>query len=479
MNSVGAVVARILYSSEFTALLDQNLDLVGIGGGLVFDLAVGEARKARPTDMITMTTGQPFYPPGSRLNAVAEKEDDGDGDGGGGKGAAAAPPSASAAAPPSASASASAAPGPVRAEGHEADDEHEEYSLEHPDVVAVRQFIADIFPDGDTRHYVLKWLASHFSGKVKDELFHVLIGTGANGKSKLQELMSLVMGTLYATTTIKTFTGQRAEANATNSNYKAIVNKRSVWVQEPGPGDSINGGVLKELTGGDKVSFRGLYEECSEFKPQAKFALVANHKPKVPADDQALWRRMRCIRFKRVFKANPDPENPLECQRDDNLGTKLPGWAPALHWYLLTQYYPLYVKEGILRDEQVPATIYRETEQYRAANDEIVDFVSANMDHVTDEPLTPPDGDAGDDDDLGPLRRVEVDTVELCARFTRFVENRRPRSTHVRVAGNVERVVELFSKRKKWKAPVSLGGGKSGWPQWVWKNKQGNMHVDW
>ena len=289
-----------------------------------------------------------------------------------------------------------------------AGDECDEYHLEHPDVVAVLKFVAEIFPNEETRHYVLKWLASQFSGHVKDELFHVLIGTGANGKSKLQELMSYTLGSLYATTTIKTFTGQRAEANATNSNYLHIKNKRGVFVQEPGPDESINGGIMKELTGGDKISFRPLYSECQEFRPQATFALVSNYKPKVPAEDMALWRRIRCVRFEREFKANPDPENPLHCQRDDNLASKLPGWAPAFQWYLLTQYYPLYVKEGILRDEQIPPAVYRETEQYRAANDEIVDFVSANIDRVTDAPPPSPvagAAEAEDEDDIAAARR--------------------------------------------------------------------------
>ena len=422
MSAVGNVLAARLYDSTFNDRLDQDLDLVSIGNGEVFDLARGDVRAARPSDMVSLSTGQPFSPP-------------------------------------------SMAGG--------------EYHLEHPDVLAVLGFLHDIFPHQETFDYVVKWLASHFEGHVGDELFHVLIGTGANGKSKLQTLMSMVYGSLYATTSIKTFTGQRAEAAGTTSHYEHIRNKRSVWVQEPEEGEKMNAGVLKELTGGDRINTRALYGECSEFKPQAKFVLVANHRPDVPAEDEAIWRRLRCIPFLVSFKTDPDPDNKFERKRDITLEQNFPAWAPALHWYLLGPGYRKYKAEGILSDAQIPPDIYKETEAYRAANDEIVDFIQANMDAADDVDANRAsmvdDGDDGDDDAL----RVEVDTKELTVRFTRFLENQRRRSKHHRVSGNEARITKLFSKRKAFREPVALGNGRLGWTKWLWKVDATTMVSDW
>jgi putative DNA primase/helicase len=67
----------------------------------------------------------------------------------------------------------------------------------------------------------------------------------------------------------------------------------------------MNGGLLKELSGGDTIYSRALFKEGREFKPQAKFILVSNVLPGVAADDKALWRRPRAISSEMPFKAFP------------------------------------------------------------------------------------------------------------------------------------------------------------------------------
>ena len=421
-NAICSFIMKLLYDARFPDRIDQNPDLVALGGGDVYDLLEHNVRRARPSDMVSFSTGQSFHPCGL---GPAKTNDNG------------------------ATKSAEASPDTM-------------YHVNHPQVKAFREFIASLFPDKDVCHYMLKWLASHFDGHTGDELFHVLIGTGANGKSKLQSLVSQMLGSYFATVTIKMFTGGRADASSATSHYEHIKNKRSVWVQEPEQGERMNSGVLKELTGGDKVYSRGLFQDGAEFKPQAKFALVANHKPKVSAEDAALWRRVRVVRFRRKFKKNPNPNNPLEAPRDEHLEAKLTAMAQAGHWYLLSVYYPIYKREGIISDNQIPAKIYKETEQYREEFDEIADFIAVNMRLVEDAHLDP-DGIV---DDI----RMEVCTEELTQRFSRFVTSRRPRSVYLRYDGNTERIVDLFSKRSsKWGLPKSLGDGRRGWPQWCWK----------
>ncbi len=431
MSAASAIVAHKLYDNQFKNNVDQNLDIVSLAGGDVYDLKEGCVRHARPSDMLTKSTGQFFYPEGMRpdedgaASKVSEKKE--------------------------------------VSISSTMDDSV--YHMNHPQVQAFLGFMSDIFPDKEVQHYMEKVLSSHFDGHTRDETFHVFIGTGANGKSKLQSLMSMILGDYFAIASIKIFTGGRADASSATAQYEAIKNKRSVWVQEPEQNERMNSGVLKELTGGDKIYSRGLYQSGDMFKPQAKFTLVSNYKPKVSAEDAALWRRIRCVRFPMKFVANPDPTNPFEKKRDISLDEKLKAMAGAAQWYLLTKAYPLYLKEGISDNSQIPEAIYKETRSYREEYDEIADFISRHMNTV----------EAPEDiDDI----RMEVCTEELSQRFTRFVESRRPRSVYIRYAGNTERIVELFSKRsKKWGEPKSLGDGRNGWPQWCWKPTVANTSV--
>lgn len=54
-------------------------------------------------------------------------------------------------------------------------------------------FLNDIFPNLDTKEYVLKLLASIYYGKPSDKL-HIFVGKGANGKTIFGKLISLTFG---------------------------------------------------------------------------------------------------------------------------------------------------------------------------------------------------------------------------------------------------------------------------------------------
>jgi len=68
----------------------------------------------------------------------------------------------------------------------------------------------------------------------------------------------------------------------------------AVEVDQDGKLDEV---MVKQVTGGDKISARFLYKEFFDFRPECKIILVTNHKPSISGSDEGIWRRIRLIPF--------------------------------------------------------------------------------------------------------------------------------------------------------------------------------------
>ena len=58
----------------------------------------------------------------------------------------------------------------------------------------INEFMSQLFPNPELRGYMWEHLASTLVGKNDDQTFNIYTGSGANGKSKLVEFMSMVLG---------------------------------------------------------------------------------------------------------------------------------------------------------------------------------------------------------------------------------------------------------------------------------------------
>jgi len=76
-----------------------------------------------------------------------------------------------------------------------------------------------------------------------------------------------------------------------------MLGTRFVTAVEASSHRSFDEAVIKQLTGGDAVVARRLYEEHFEFDPTHKIWLAANHRPSIGEQSEAFWRRIRLIPF--------------------------------------------------------------------------------------------------------------------------------------------------------------------------------------
>ena len=99
---------------------------------------------------------------------------------------------------------------------------------------------------------------------------------GGNGKSKLVELLDFTLGDYSRSMDVSFLTSKRGSSSAASPELENVKNARFVYMSEPEKEDVIYVGKLKQMTGGDKMTSRGLFKSTTQFKPQFKIVLMCN-----------------------------------------------------------------------------------------------------------------------------------------------------------------------------------------------------------
>ena len=197
----------------------------------------------------------------------------------------------------------------------------------------VQEFFEQLFPEEELRNYMWDHLASTLIGTIENQTFNIYTGTGRNGKSKLVELMALVLGDYKGTVPITLITQKRNSIGGTSSEVVQLMGTRYAVMQEPSKGDRINEGIMKEITGGDPIQGRALFKDNVTFTPQFKLAVCTNTLFDINSNDEGTWRRIRVVDFKSKFTENPvydDPDEPYQFEVDKRLQDKFHNWKNAL-----------------------------------------------------------------------------------------------------------------------------------------------------
>ena len=235
-------------------------------------------------------------------------------------------------------------------------------------------FLSQILPKEEMREYFLKLFSSFLSGKITSEKFHIFTGTGANGKSKIIELYQNAFGDYCGQFNVSLLTQKRVKSNDTNSELAKSKGKRFMVLQEPSEDEKMNIGFMKELTGGDRIIARGLFQDPIEFKPQAHLVLTCNHLPSIPSDDGGTWRRIRVIEFLSTFTDTPNPKNKNEFKIDTELSLKFDDWKEHF-MSILIHYYKKYINEGIYE----PNEVLKCTKDYQKDNDTLKLYIEERV----------------------------------------------------------------------------------------------------
>ena len=255
----------------------------------------------------------------------------------------------------------------------------------HPCWAELNKFLNSILPNEIVRGYFMKSLALCLSGEYVQR-FHIMTGSGSNGKSMLMNLMGTAMGDYCYKANIAMFTQKRGKAGAAAPEMVRMKGRRFVTMSEPDEGEPLSTGFLKEITGSEKVSCRDLYagsKQMVEFDVMAKFFLSCNDKPPVKTVDGGTWRRIKVVDFPSKFVH--EPKLPHELPIDETIMQKVvsPEWATCFMSYLIH----LYRSGGGLRKLSPPPEVDVFTNEYKEESDVIARFMREYI-----QPLTDPAG---------------------------------------------------------------------------------------
>ena len=253
-----------------------------------------------------------------------------------------------------------------------------EYNEHDPIYCEIEEFMAQVFPNEEIRDYMFKYIASLFRGGNKEEKFHVWIGEGGNGKSKLKDLIDWTLGDYSTSIPISFFTSRRAGSSSAQPDVMATKNRRFAYTDEPDGKVRLNCGLMKEWTGGDKVKGRQLYEEQSEWTNLLRIVLLCNQLPIVPSEDGGVWRRMIAVPFESSFVHNPLEDNEFAINED--LGEKIKIWATEGYFasLILNKYYKYYSRDKLIP----PPDVTKYTSDYQQSMDIFGEYIKKRLERT-------------------------------------------------------------------------------------------------
>ncbi len=226
------------------------------------------------------------------------------------------------------------------------------------------RFLEEVLPQPGLPEYVQRVFGLALLGENHRQELYVLYGTGANGKSTLLNVLQKVLGDYAGAIPRDVALTRREKQDAERTATVACEGLRLGILDELAEGATLSPVAVKDLTSGNPMQARGLYENYREVRLQVTPVIATNHRPRIPGQTEGVWRRLRLVPFTVQI-----PEG----RRDPALERKLLAEAPGiLRW--LVEGCRLALEQGVPE----PAVVMQATQEYRTDEDALADFFEAH-----------------------------------------------------------------------------------------------------
>lgn len=228
---------------------------------------------------------------------------------------------------------------------------------------AWEKFLNEIIPDKEIQEFLQRAVGYSMTGSIVEQVLFFAYGTGSNGKSTFFHTMSKIFGDYFNQLPVESLMAGKNDQHPT-----VLADLRGVrfcLASEPEDGRRFNEGLLKQITGGEKIVARRMREDFFKFESTAKLWVMGNHKPNIRGTDHAIWRRIRLIPFTITI--------PKEKQ-DKDLWEKLDAEVEGILMWCVRG-----LLEWMKRGLDAPKGILLATEQYREEMDVMQEFINDEL----------------------------------------------------------------------------------------------------
>ena len=219
-------------------------------------------------------------------------------------------------------------------------------------------FLEQVQPEEAMREYLYRIWGYSLTGDYSEQSLFLNHGGGANGKSVVMDVLSMIGGGYAQVVPIETLLTSRNKQGRIPNDVARMQGKRFLKCSETAEGRRLDEALLKQLTSGEELVARFMRAEYFEFRMLGKIHLTSNFLSHV-GDDDATWRRLHLIPW--LVTIEPD-------KQDKYLAQKLyEEEAPGIFNRLLAGLADWRTREGLCP----PDTATKAVSAYRANEDSL------------------------------------------------------------------------------------------------------------
>lgn len=239
------------------------------------------------------------------------------------------------------------------------------------------QFIREVTQnDTEKADFLQRALGYSMLGMSNEECMFILYGkTTRNGKSTLLNTIETMLGDYAKVAPVGMICrgDRQKDTEAASPTLAGLKGKRFVTMSESNAYGRLDEEQIKQLTGGEEISARALYQSAITFKPQFTLWLSCNDLPMVTDKSLFASDRIKVIDFNRHFSPTEQ-----DTHLKDELTTQ-EAMSGIFMW--LIRGYIHYKERGLTMGDKLKDVVW----QYEKDNDVVLQFLEARCEKASED----------------------------------------------------------------------------------------------